>query len=95
MRQRSHARRHCAVRIVQRINDREMICAGDFLIAGECPASPPGFRNRVALPQEFAGLEGANNRIEAAAGGNTPIQRRYAARLRFIEPQVLILPEIA
>src|SRR4029079_6683442 len=77
MRQSSHARRHCAVRIVQRINDRKMVCAGDFLIAGECPALPPGFGNRVALPQEFARLQGADNRIEAATGGNRPIKRRY------------------
>jgi uncharacterized membrane protein YfcA len=85
-----HARRHRAVWIGKRVDGCEMVRAGNFLVAGERCAPPPAFGDCSALPQELVGFQGADDGIEASSGRNAPVQRRDAARVRFVESQVLV-----
>ena len=67
-----------------------MIGAGNFLVTRERHALPPQFHYCFALTQKLADFQRADDCVEASPSRHAPIERRHAARFRFVEPQILI-----
>src|SRR3981189_2068832 len=81
---------HGALRIGQRIDDGEMVHAGDRLVAGLRAALAPGLGNAAALAQELARLQTADHGIEHAAFRRRPGERRGLARALYVELELLV-----
>ena len=80
---------HGALRIGQRIDHREMVGPGDFLVTRACARLAPCLRNDAALAQEFARLQAADHGVEDAPRGRGPEQRGDLPGLRIVELQIL------
>src|SRR6266849_2933068 len=67
LRQLRQSLHHLALRIGERIDHREVVGAGDLLVAGIGAVRAPGFHDAPALAQELARFEPAHGGLERAA----------------------------